>query len=150
MKSCDLFDIRVDPHVLYHVSPNKFVFPSRAQINEAREWSHWHPNGLLGLWCSTFPNMCSPFGKHIYKVTLKPDAIRRGLPFGALYKGTSHLTSLEEFQPIIDDISQAADVVYVKDSRDAVGEVIIFNFDAIEKFEEVEAADDLEVRLEAA
>ena len=149
MKARDLFDISYDPHVLYHVSPMKFDFPSREQINAAREWSKWHANGVLGLWCSTFPNMCASFGQHIYRIVMKPDAVRKGLPFGVLFKTTSKLETLDEFQPIIDDFCAAADIVYVKDGRDVVGEVIIFNFDAIETFEEVDAADDLECRLEA-
>lgn len=148
MTSCDLFDISVDPHVLYHVSPRKFDFPNRAEINAAREWSQWHPNGLLGLWCSTAPKMCAGFGKHVYRVVLKPEAVRKGLAFGTLYLGTRDLEHLEQFQPMIDDISQSADVVYIKDGYDVVGEVIIFNFDAISEFVEVDGADNFECRLE--
>lgn len=148
MKARDLFDVSYDPHVLYHVSSRKFDFPNRAEINAAREWSRWHANGVLGLWCSTFPNMCAPFGKHIYRIVLKPEAVCKGLPFRALFNTTSKLETLDEFQPIIDEMCGATDVLYVKDSRDIVGEVIIVNFNAIETFEEVDAADDLECRLQ--
>lgn len=142
MKARDLIDVSYDPHVLYHVSPMKFDFPSREQINAAREWSRWHANGVLGLWCSTFPNMCSPFGKHIYRIVLKPEAVCKGLPFRALFNTTSKLETLDEFQPIIDEMRGATDVLYVKDGHDEVGEVIILNFEAIESFEEVFEAKD--------
>lgn len=142
MKARDLFPISFDPHALYHVSPKKFDFPNRAEINAAREWSRWHANGVLGLWCSTRPNMCAPFGKHIYKIALKPDAVCKGLPFKVLFQTTSSLEGLDEFQPIIDEMCGAADVLYVKDGHDEVGEVIILNFDVIESFEEVFEAED--------
>lgn len=147
MKASDLFDISFDPHILYHVSPKSFEFPSREHINAAREWSRWHANGVLGLWCSTFPNMCSPFGKHIYKITLKVDARLRGLPFGVLYKTTCDLKTLAQFQPMIDEMCAVADVLYVVDRQPIVGEVIIMNFDAIETFEEVVSAEDRKIRL---
>ncbi len=149
MKARDLIEISFDPHVLYHVSPRQFEFPSREQINAAREWSRWHPNGLLGLWCSTCPNMCSPFGNHTYKIVMKADARCRGLPFPVLYKTTCKLETLEDFQPMIDEMCAVADVLYVKDKVDYVSEVIILNFDAIESFEEVDAAEDRQVRLVA-
>lgn len=148
MKARDLFDIRTDPHDLYHVSPLKFDFPCREQINGAREWSRWHANGVLGLWCSTMPMMCSPFGKHVYKIVLKPGAVVKGLPFGVLYKTTCHLEGVENYQPIIDEMGAAADVLYVVDNLPKVGEVIIMNFDAIEIFEEVASFEDRECRLE--
>ena len=147
MKRSDLFDICIDPHDLYHVSPKLFEFPTREAINGAREWSRWHANGVLGLWCSTMPDMCSPFGKHVYKIVLKPGAIVKGLPFGVLYKTTCHLEGVENYQPIIDEMCAAADVLYVVDNLPKVGEVIIMNFDAIERFEEVLSFEDREVPL---
>ena len=147
MKQRDLFDIITEPHDLYHISPRKFDFPTRDAINGAREWSRWHANGVLGLWCSTFPARCAPFGKHIYKIVLKPGAIVKGLPFGVLYKTTSGLEGIENYQPIIDEMCAATDVLYIVDNLPMVGEVIIMNFDAIESFEEVETAEDVEVSL---
>lgn len=129
-----LDDLVYDPHTLYHVSPKLFDFPSRVEINKAREWSRWHANGVLGLWCSTRPNMCSPFGKHVYEVTLKEGCRRIGLPF----REFSELTSqAEDFDPIIDYLCAEGDVAYLVDAIPEVGEVIVLNFDQIATFIEV-------------
>lgn len=92
--------------------------------------------------------MCSPFGKHVYKIVLKPGAIVKGLPFGVLYKTTSGLEGIENYQPIIDEMCGVCDVLYIVDNLPKVGEVIIMNFDAIESFEEVTEFEDRECWLE--
>lgn len=128
-----LRDLEMEEHTLYHVSPKKFDFPCRKKINEAREWSPWHDNGVLGLWASTFPKMCAAFGKHVYRITLgEHRAI--GLPFGEFQRLTSHM---EDFTDLIEFLCEQGDVAYLVDANPWVGEVIVLNFDAIDQFEDV-------------
>ena len=123
-----------EPHTLYHVSPKSFDFPCRQKINEAREWSPWHSNGVLGLWCSTFPKMCNAFGRHVYRVEMKDGHRAIGLPFGQFQRLTS---DMEDFTDLIEYLCRAGDVAYLVDANPYVGEVIVLNFDAIEAFVEV-------------
>lgn len=134
----------IPPHRLYHVSPKEFSFPCREKINEAREWSPWHANGVLGLWCSTFPNMCSPFGKQVYEIIVKEDARKIGLPFTDF----QHLTSqMEDFNDLIAFLCGKGDVAYLADSNPYVGEVIILNFDCIDQFNNISHAVPEDVRV---
>lgn len=135
----DLIDITFDPHTLYHVSPKQYDFPCRQKINEAREWSRWHANGVMGLWCSTLPNMCMGFGKHIYQVDIKEDAIIKGVSLQQLFDVTSEM---EDFSELIAGLENKVDVIYVVDSNPYVGEVIVINFSSIKNFTEVNEADD--------
>jgi hypothetical protein len=129
-----LDDLTIDPHPLYHVSPKLFDFPSREEINRAREWSPWHANGVLGLWCSTFPMMCSPFGKQIYQVEMSSKAKVIGLPFGEFQRLTERM---EDFDELIDYLTKQGDVAYIVDANPFVGEVIVLNFEMIKSFENV-------------
>lgn len=141
----ELFDITVAPHSLYHVSPKKFDFPCRQKINEAREWSRWHANGVLGLWCSTFPKMCGGFGKHTYQVDIKDGAAIKGVHLKEFFNVTS---DMEDFSDLIACLENQVDVLYVVDSNPHVGEVIVINFAAIDNFMEVGAVNDITVPLE--
>lgn len=125
-------DLDFDPHILYHVSPKLFDRPCRDEINRAREWSPWHSNGVLGLWCSTLPEMCSAFGTHTYMVDLHEGARCFGLALDQFQKLTSHA---EDYAPIIDYLLGAGDVAYIIDSNPHVGEVIVLNLDTIRVFE---------------
>ncbi len=129
-----ILEITTPEHTLYHVSPKLFNFPSRVEISRAREWSPWHPNGVLGVWCSTFPVMCRGFGSNVYRVGLSPDARRVGLPFEQFQKLTSPML---EFDPLIEYLSQCGDVMYLADASEDIGEVIVVNLDAITSWENV-------------
>lgn len=135
-----------EPHVLYHVSPKLFEFPCRNEIVAARAWSQWHKNGVLGLWASTYPKMCSNFGGNVYRITMKESARKIGLPFGPFQKLTS---ALDEFEVLIDFLCKEGDVAYLIDARKKVGEVIVLNFDAIAGFENVTGTElfDIDVPL---
>jgi hypothetical protein len=141
-----LLDVDLPPHCLYHASPKSFQFPSREAIFAAREWSPWHANGVLGLWCSTFPKMCSNFGQHTYRVAVRDGCRRVGLPFEDFY----HLThDREDFSDLIAYLCERADVAYLVDANPFIGEVIVLNFSEIESFDEVTgtALEDLRIPL---
>jgi hypothetical protein len=133
-----LTDFTTKPHVLYHVSPKLFDFPSRDEINKAREWSRWHANGVLGLWCSTFPRMCSAFGTYTYRVELREDARRIGLTIEDFCDLTSNM---KDFTDTIAFLTQQGDMAYIIDINPHVGEVIILNFDCIASFTNVTGSD---------
>lgn len=138
-------DLDYVAHPLYHVSPKEFDFPCREEINRAREWSRWHPNGVLGLWCSTRPNSCSTFGQYRYRVDIKENATRFGVGLEDFYNLTNHV---DDYASIIQWLCSNGDVLYILDSWECVGEVVILNFDAISNFSaETENVEDRNYRL---
>lgn len=138
-------ELAFEPHDLYHVSPKLYDFPCRTAINEAREWSQWHANGVLGLWASTFPAMCGKsFGAQTYHVEMKEGARRIGLPFGAFQKLTS---DMEDFTDLIHFLCREGDVAYLVDGQPYVGEVIVLNFDQIARFTNVTGHDLKDVKV---
>lgn len=138
-------NLALDPHQLYHVSPKLFDFPCRTKINEAREWSQWHSNGVLGLWTSTFPNMCKGFGTYSYAVDIKEGSRRIGLPFEDFRKLTCYM---EEYTDLIAYLCKHGDVAYLIDATDNIGEVIVLNFNMISRFENVTGSDLADIRYQ--
>lgn len=126
-------NLEITPHVLFHVSSKQFDFPCRQKINEAREWSEWHANGVLGLWCSTFPKQCAAFGSYVYEVEMSLDAREIGLPFSDFQRLTSNM---EDFSDLIEFLCKEGDVAYLIDANPYVGEVIVLNFDKIVGFKD--------------
>lgn len=130
-------ELEIPQHTLYHVSPKLFDFPCRKAIFEAREWSQWHPNGVLGLWTSTFPKMCSAFGQHVYRIDLADSARRIGIDFESFYDVASKMDDESDWMPLINWLCVQGDVAYLIDANDHVGEVIILNFKQIKSFQNV-------------
>lgn len=142
----NLINVSVGPHELFHRSPKLFDFPCRQKINDAREWSPWHANGVMGLWCSTIPNSgCSEFGEYTYKISINPNATIKGVHLKELYAVTH---DMEDFSELIEHLENNVDVLYVIDGYPLVGEVIIINFSSIASFELVDKAEDRRVPLE--
>lgn len=132
----NLFNIFYEKHELFHVTDYKYDFASHEKILHNRKERTTHDNSVLGIWSSTFPKMCSTFGKYTLNVSLKENTNCLGLTYDDLYKLT-HKTSLEELLKLKTYLLKFADVLYVIDRSKHVGEIIILNLDSIESMIDV-------------
>jgi len=133
----NLYELDFEPHPLYHVSPKTFDMPSYEMVDDARNWSHTHHNSVLGLWTSTYPEMCSAFGPLTYEVHLKDQPIKRlGLSYEEWCKlGMHTLDYHQQFVTLRKHIleNEIVDIIYIADATKSVSEVIIVDFDVIDK-----------------
>lgn len=145
MKKPDLTELRkidFEDHLLFHVSPCEFERPQEEflLIN-----TRWHDNGALGLWCSTFPNMCSGFGKHVYKVIPEVDINIFGWGYSDFknfcignHLKHNDVKSRNEYIEIRKYLlNKNIDIIYIIDCTGFVGEVIFLNYNKIKIFEKV-------------
>ncbi len=126
-----LFNISYEKHELFHVTDYKYEKPDHKEILNNRKERTTHDNSVLGIWSSTFPKLCSTFGKYTLNVSLKENTNCLGLNYDDLYKLT-HRSSVEEILRLKTYLLNFADVLYVIDRNRHIGEVIILNLDSIE------------------
>lgn len=128
----DVLDMECHVDVLYHRSSKLFERPCWDKIREAREWSSYHPNGQLGLWCAPF-SAGEGFGQYIYQVTIHGDAVKKAISLSDLYRLTSELEEWEEFVPLKKFLyDNGIDILFVSDATERAGEIIVLNFDKID------------------
>lgn len=142
-----LLKISYEEHPLYHRT--KAVIRSLDEKFLQYE-TDWHNNGAIGLWCSTYPKMCSGFGQNCYEVKLKPSAKRFGMSLEDLKRLSYERSSRESYSDLRKYcLDNGFDVLYIKDRLDSVGEVIIINYDQVESILLVEPPEDKCYALEA-
>lgn len=130
MVNIPLVDIITEPHPLYHRSSKLYDFPCIKKIDDSRSWSSTHDNSVFGLWASTFPGLYKSFGSYTYEITLKTGTKCKGILFDTFYK----ISHYEDLISVRNNLKEQCDVLYIVDSSGCVGEVIVLNFDNIEKF----------------
>lgn len=131
----NLFNIETADHTLYHRSNKVFDRPDESMIIDARSWSDTHHNSVIGLWASTYPEMCASFGKLNYKLTIKPGTTCLGITYEQWFKlGTKVLYTHQEFSDLRFNLlkDNVVDILYIIDATNRVNEVIVVNFDCIE------------------
>jgi len=131
---------------LYHVSPYTFNRPEYTRCVEKAKSDNKHPNGVLGLWASPFPNLFDEsdiFGPYVYELELTADSKQvllryedlRGWDMSLYDVEDCHYEVYEAFRTRL--LAEGIDVMFVLDGHHNVGEVIIVNLDAIATFERV-------------
>lgn len=135
-----------DVHPLYHRTS---AFISKLDEQFLQYETTWHNNGAIGLWCSTYPQMCRGFGDNCYLVKLKPDVSRYGLSLEDLKKLSWERQTRQAYSDLRQHcLDTGIDVLYVVDRNPFVGEVIIVNYDKVQSLELVESPGDKDYRLE--
>lgn len=141
-----LLQIEYEEHPLYHRT--KAVIEA---LNEKflQYETDWHNNGAIGLWCSTYPRMCSGFGPNCYEIKLKLATKRYGMSLEDLKKLSDKRSSRESYSDLRKYcLDNSFDVLYIKDRWDKVGEVIIINYEQVESISLVEPPEDKDYKLE--
>lgn len=128
----ELFNINFENHKIYHVTDYEWTKPCHKKIVSLRNERWTHQNSVLGLWCSTLPKLCKGFGKNTFELSIKNDSISLGLTYDDLVKLTSNL-SVDATLNLRKYLIDFADVIYILDNNKTIGEIIILNFDSIEK-----------------
>lgn len=140
-----LLQIEYEEHPLYHRT--KAVIESLDEKFLQYE-TDWHNNGAIGLWCSTYPRLCSNFGQNCYEIKLKPDTKRYGMSLEDLKKLSDERPLRQSYSDLRKYcLDNKFDVLYIKDRWDLVGEVIIINYDQVESISLVEPPEDKEYKL---
>jgi hypothetical protein len=158
VEDLDLRDKSIPLPPLYHVSPYEFLTPCIEMCTEKAIADEKHPNGVLGLWTSPFPRMfeSTPFGPHVYSVTLHESAREVLLPYQSLRELDMAQKDLaddcpeapfEFYASLREIVGKDYDVLYVADGSRSVGEVIIVNLDVIKGFERTNTYDNTKTRL---
>lgn len=138
--------------IFYHVCKKPFEWPDIDAIEDFIVKNKKHPNGTLGLWISTSPKSCRGFGEEVGEIKIKDDAIHVKMTIRQLYAYSSGGMDLsfanenENFDIEAHDrlvmnlhkemgreMARFADVLYIVDANHCAGEVVVLDFDAIEK-----------------
>lgn len=109
-----------------------------------------HENGILGLWISPFPIYCMSFGNEVASVKLKDDFKPLAMNLSQLFEFHSVLgkldsddcsgrkRDLEIYTALREKLLPLGDVLFIKDASECFGEIVVLNYDAIDKFEYVD------------
>lgn len=128
-----------NPIHFFHVSNTKFDKPCINTINNVRDKRDTHDNSVLGLWVSTYPNMCSSFGNHTYQFKLKDNTTFKGILLEEFFRlctrgNNGDKLSLEQYNHLRNEWMKTTDVIFILDASQGINEVIILNLDVIDDF----------------
>ena len=126
LSNCALYEVIPETLIFYHRSNNDFVFPEE---NILTENTNWHSNGAMGLWCSTFPNMCECFGEYCYEVKVCSDARWVGWAYNDFYDTCQGISSRLDYLTLRENfLRNGIDVIFIVDASENINEVIILNY----------------------
>lgn len=140
-----LKEITFEEHDLYHVTNSEIENVDESVLE--KETGN-HPNSALGLWCSTVPKRYAGFGKNCYKIVFKNDRHInfKGWEYGNFVdycRGKDNAEDPEKSKGIETRkdyievrnylIKNNIDVIYITDRNKNVNEVIILNYECVEK-----------------
>lgn len=147
----EFYDIRIPSHKLYHCSSKEFDRPTYQDIDDARSWSQTHHNSVLGLWCSTYPEMCRGFGPLTYECNIQESAKLVGITYEQWFMlGTKIYRSHQSFINLRNYLLTTLniDAIYITDASNLIGEVIVVNFDKLSSVLKVDNVSNKEYLLE--
>lgn len=140
-----LLQIEYEEHQLYHRTKAVIEFLDERFLQYETDW---HNNGATGLWCSTYPRMCSNFGPNCYEIKLKRDTKRYGMSLEDLKKLSYERSSRQSYSDLRKYcLDNRFDVLYIIDRWNLVGEVIIVNYHQVESILLVEPPEDKQYKL---
>lgn len=138
-------DIVLEDHKLYHRT-DAVIGKLDEKFLEIE--TRWHSNGSMGLWCSTLPNFCEPFGQNCYEVVFKDSIKRVGWEFGQFFKFCRDRLDRFAYQDLREYcLGAGIDVIYLVEYRPHINEVIVINYDAVDRLDLVSPPKDKTYKL---
>lgn len=134
------------PPALFHVTASNIMSPSweaaRDHLFRQGEVENRHPNGILGLWASTEPESYRGLGPFVMELRLRPDFVPVVFDYGQLAaigrdlrkQWLDYKAELDVYVRLRERLMCCGDVLFCEDNS-GMAEVIVLNYDAIERLE---------------